>query len=96
MNLDFALILVVLTFLTGLIWALDSLMFRQRRMNREARAGNPPGHEPVVVEYSRSLFPVLLVVLLLCAIRQRKRNVALGSSVHKMTELQTVRLCSQW
>lgn len=64
MNLDFALILVVLTFLTGLIWALDSLMFRQRRMDRQARAGKPPGHEPVVVEYSRSLFPVLLVVLL--------------------------------
>ncbi len=64
MNLDFALILVILTFVTGLVWGLDTLMFRQRRMDRAAQAGDDPTHEPVVVEYSRSLFPVLLIVLL--------------------------------
>ena len=64
MNLDFALILVVLTFLSGIIWALDSLFFRQGRMDRAARQGESQAAEPVAVEYSRSLFPVLLVVLL--------------------------------
>jgi len=45
MNLDFALILVVLTFLTGLIWGLDSLMFRQQRMDRAAREGTGPARD---------------------------------------------------
>jgi signal peptidase I len=64
MNLDFALILVILTFLTGLVWGLDSLLFRQRRKDRAVRNDSDPHVEPVVVEYSRSLFPVLLIVLL--------------------------------
>ena len=64
MNLDFALILVILTFLTGLIWLLDTLFLRQRRRDRTVQLSNQPLNEPVAVEYSRSLFPVLLVVLL--------------------------------
>lgn len=64
MNIDFALVLVVLTLLTGLIWGLDSLLFRQRRRDRAVRVGSNPEREPVAVEYSRSLFPVLLLVLL--------------------------------
>ena len=64
MNFDFALILVLLTGLTGLIWAADSLFFRARRRDRLAQEGKDPTREPVAVEYSRSLFPVLLIVLL--------------------------------
>jgi signal peptidase I len=61
--LDFALILVVATGLTGLIWLLDLLLFRRRRVER-IEAGEV-ATEPVIVEYSRSFFPVLLLVLLL-------------------------------
>jgi signal peptidase I len=64
MNFDFALILVILTFLTGLIWLFDSLFLKRKRMDRLAREGQDPDHEPVAVEYSRSLFPVLFIVLL--------------------------------
>jgi signal peptidase I len=64
MNLDFALVLVVLTGLSGLIWLLDSLLFKQRRMDKAAQKGPEPAPEPLAVEYSRSLFPVLLIVLL--------------------------------
>lgn len=64
MNFDFALILVILTFLSGMIWLLDSLFFKQKRMDRMAREGGDPDREPVAVEYSRSLFPVLFIVLL--------------------------------
>ncbi len=64
MNFDFALILVVLTLLTGVIWLLDSLFFKRARMDRLARAGSDPEREPVAVEYARSLFPVLFIVLL--------------------------------
>ncbi|KAA9133275.1 signal peptidase I [Marinihelvus fidelis] len=63
MNLDFALVLVVLTLLSGLIWAADTLLFRQKRADRAARAGQAEVNEPVAVEYSRSLFPILFAVL---------------------------------
>ncbi len=63
MSFDFSLILVLATALTGIIWLVDRRFLRPRRM-----ADLGPGqelHEPVVVEYARSFFPVLLVVLLI-------------------------------
>ena len=61
--MDFALILVVATGVTGLIWLIDVLLLKRRRMARIA-AGEVVG-ESVIVEYARSFFPVLLLVLLL-------------------------------
>ncbi|MEM9530772.1 MAG: signal peptidase I [Pseudomonadota bacterium] len=70
MHFDFAAILVILTALTGLIWGLDSVLFAPRR--RAALAGTGVSEEPVtepkepvVVEYARSFFPVILIVLLI-------------------------------
>ena len=63
MNIDFALVLVVLTSLAGFIWLVDSLLFRQKRMDRSVQKSVEPPREPVMVEYARSLFPVLLIVL---------------------------------
>lgn len=60
-KVDFALILVVLTAFTGLIYGLDRLLFAKRR---RARLGDG-ATEPMVVEYCRSFFPVLLLVLLI-------------------------------
>jgi signal peptidase I len=57
-DVDFALVLVCATALTGIIWALDAVWFRPRRLAR-----SPSTKESVLVEYSRSFFPVLLVVL---------------------------------
>jgi hypothetical protein len=37
MKPDFSLLLVLLTGLTGLIWLLDSLLLRRRRMDRAVR-----------------------------------------------------------
>lgn len=62
MSFDFAAILVALTFLTGIIWGIDRLFFAKGRAE-----AMPPGElprEPVVVEYARSFFPVILIVLL--------------------------------
>lgn len=64
MNFDFAALLVLLTFLTGLIWGLDAWFFRPRRRAR-AEARDTEAREPVVVEYARSLFPVIVVVLVI-------------------------------
>ena len=62
MNFDLPTILVAATALSGAIWLVDALFFAARR---RARAGTKPVREPVVVEYARSFFPVLLAVLVL-------------------------------
>jgi signal peptidase I len=73
MNFDFALLLVVLTFSSGVIWAVDSLFFAPARnrniLTRTAgvddRTVESRRREPLMVEYARSFFPIFLVVLLL-------------------------------
>ncbi|KAA1172000.1 signal peptidase I [Marinobacter salinexigens] len=78
MDIDFPLVLVVLTFATGLIWLADKLFLRERRVAAAKASGNPPGvtdnasvaeaeepKEPYLVDLSRSFFPVLAIVLVL-------------------------------
>lgn len=77
MDIDFALILVILTFGTGLVALLDWIFFRPKRMRavenyrREAKGRadesvvDTLGREPAWIEYPKSFFPVLLIVLLL-------------------------------
>ncbi len=64
MNLDFSLLLLVLTAFAGVVWLLDSWFFRGRRMDRAVQQKVQLPRDPVIIEYSRSLFPVLLIVLL--------------------------------
>ncbi len=64
MKPDFSLLLVLLTGLTGLVWLIDSLFLRRRRLDRAVQKTVQRARDPVVVEYSRSLFPILLIVLL--------------------------------
>lgn len=52
-------VLVALTVITGLLWGLDVWLWRDRRV----AAGRED--EPVAVEYARSFFPVILIVLLI-------------------------------
>jgi signal peptidase I len=61
---DFALLLVILTTFSGLVWLVDSLFFRRRRMDKSVQQKGVKARDPVIVEYSRSLFPVLMIVLL--------------------------------
>ncbi|MFB9146262.1 signal peptidase I [Halomonas alkalicola] len=75
--MDFSLLLVVAVAITGLIWLLDLAWWRpaRRRAAANAEAGTTEGLDPVArekvlkepwpVDYSRSFFPVLLVVLVL-------------------------------
>lgn len=74
MNFDFPAFLVLATVLTGGIWLLDALLFapRRQRLAAEATLGAEGQvrarvrvKEPVLVEYARSFFPVILIVLLL-------------------------------
>ncbi len=59
---DFALILVIATAVTGIVWLIDSLAFAPSRRSSTDGSTRP---EPLLVEYSKSFFPVLLIVLLL-------------------------------
>jgi signal peptidase I len=60
---DFSFVLVLATLVTGLIWAIDAWMFKPRRL-AAAGTGTLP-REPVIVEYARSFFPIILIVLLI-------------------------------
>ena len=62
MIIDFSLILVVALFLTGIIWALDAWLWKPKR---PLGVNGEPAPEPIVVEYARSFFPVILIVLLI-------------------------------
>ena len=54
-------ILVIATTLMGVIYLLDVLFFKAKRV----ACGDTEVKEPIIVEYSRSFFPVLLLVLIL-------------------------------
>lgn len=64
MEFDFALLLLVLTVLFGLVWAFDRLFLHRARKARAEAAGREL-HEPWPVDWARSLFPVVLAVLVL-------------------------------
>jgi signal peptidase I len=64
MDFDFSAILLVLTVLFGVVWGLDRLFFYKQRKARFDAAGEEY-QDPVTVDWARSLFPVIFVVLLL-------------------------------
>lgn len=74
-NLNFPLVLVLATALTGLIWLIDSLAFAPKR-----RAA---GREqvPMLVEYVQSFFPVFLVVLVLRSFLFEPFRIPSGSMI---------------
>lgn len=62
-GLDFALIIVELTALAGVIWLFDVLFLRSGRVAKAARGEQVK--EPIAVDYAKSFFPVLLIVLVI-------------------------------
>ena len=64
---DFSLMLVIVGAVSGVIWALDQLFFARRRKAAAAAAGTPGERvrEPIAVEYARSFFPVIVLVLVI-------------------------------
>jgi signal peptidase I len=64
---DFSLMLVVVGAVSGAIWLLDQVFFARRRKLAAAAAGTLPERvrEPIAVEYARSFFPVIVLVLVI-------------------------------
>jgi len=77
MNLDFQAVMVLALLVTGVIWALDVYVLMPRRERAAAALAQQGGQagseerlnrirkEPVLVEYARSFFPIILIVLVL-------------------------------
>lgn len=55
--MSFPALMVLLVAVTGLIWLIDNLLFARKRSKDQK--------EPVVVEYARSFFPIILLVLVI-------------------------------
>lgn len=72
MSIDFPLILVILTFLSGVIWLVDSRFFKVKREAAHRK-------EPWYVDYARSLFPVFLIVLIIRSFIFQPYRVPTGS-----------------
>ncbi len=65
--IDFSVMLVIVGALSGVIWGLDQAFFARRRTATALRAGTTPDRvrEPIAVEYARSFFPVIVLVLVI-------------------------------
>jgi len=89
-NFDFAFFLLLGTFITGAIWLLDNLVLAPRRKTNNPHeysgesihGGATPSHkEPMLVEYSKSFFPVLLIVFLLRGFLVEPFRIPSGSMI---------------
>lgn len=67
--MDFALILFIALIVTGAIWLLDRIWLAPRRLERvrQENDGELPTHvrDPMLVEYAKAFFPVILIVFVL-------------------------------
>jgi len=82
-DFDFAAILVGLTALTGVVWGLDRLLFAKRRHRLAEATGQEP-REPLMVEYARSFFPVILIVLLVRSFLAEPFRIPSSSMMHTL------------
>jgi len=55
--MNFALVLVICAFVSGVIYLLDTLLWKKKR--------TPQQKQPKILEYAESFFPIFLIVLLL-------------------------------
>lgn len=82
--MDFALILVIATAVTGVVWLLDAALLSPSRRARAASGERVS--EPLVVEYSKSFFPILLLVLVLRSFLFEPFRIPSGSMMPTLVE----------
>ena len=75
-HFDFEFLLLILTAVTGVIWLADVLLLA--RLRQQPATGKIK-KEPLVIEYSRAFFPVLIAVLVLRAFLFEPFRIPSGS-----------------
>ena len=67
MNFDFSALLLILTVVSGAIWAVDTWLLapKRRGIPSQVIGESTAATEPLIVEYARSFFPIFLIVLIL-------------------------------
>lgn len=87
MIVDFALLMFIALVVTGVVWAIDRVLWakaRTRRAEELMRAGKADEatlarREPVIVEYARAFFPVILIVFLIRSFLAEPFRIPSGS-----------------
>ena len=62
MIVDFSFILVAAAVVTGVVWGVYAFAVKPKRLKGLVPGELPPG-EPILVEYARSFFPIIVIVL---------------------------------
>ncbi len=75
-HFDFEFLLVATVFVSGIIWLIDSLLFAKKR--KQVSSGKSI-HDPIIVEYAKSFFPVLLAVMILRSFLYEPFRIPSGS-----------------
>ncbi len=97
MNVDFSLVLLVLVAFCGFLWILDSVLIKKARLaaieefQRSKAKGQAEdkvqaavaelAREPLIIEYAKSFFPVLLIVLILRSFLAEPFQIPTGSMI---------------
>lgn len=74
MSFNFPLILLILTIVSGLIWLIDSLFWIKHRKTASGKIKHP-----LIVDYARYFFPILLLVLIIRSFIVQPFRVPTGS-----------------
>ncbi len=77
--MDFELLLTLLVIISGIITLIDQVWLRKRRQLRAQQAGQHTLKLPIIVDYARSFFPILLIVLLIRSFVIQPFRVPTGS-----------------